>query len=122
MWDAWHRARGGLQLLSAAREADACGVAISGTWAWTGGYASLHRDVPLHLLWDGNRAAWDSRAFNAWVGPAGWNEPRDAGFALQRCEPESIAGRKASCLWVRKGRCESHPETLAQPLIEERGD
>jgi hypothetical protein len=106
MRTAWSRGRGGLVLLTAAREARACGIAISGLWSWTGGYSRLHSDARLHLISNIGQRDWNTRAFNAWIAPSHRNEPRQLGYVLQTCAPEQVPGIDASCLWMRPGPCE----------------
>ena len=122
MMTAWHRARGGLLLLPAAREAEACGVAISGLWSWSGGYSQLHADVPLHLLQESNRPAWNTRAFNAWITPAAWDEPRGSGYIRKSCQPGSGSDPDNACLWIRPGNCEPYLPTEAQRVLAAVGD
>ena len=104
----------------AGREAS-CGVGLLAGWSWTGGYSSLHRDLPLYLLdWDRDR--WNTQAFDAWILPQGVLDPRPAGYRLLQCDVQGTAGAEALCLWVRQGGCDATGATNeAQQVLDATG-
>jgi hypothetical protein len=92
----------------------------------TGGYAALHRDLPLHLLYLDDQDDWDPEAFDAWIAPAGWLERMPlaarAGFERQQCRPQLAQGFEELCYWNRRnGACVRESATEAQRVLEARG-
>lgn len=81
-----------------------CGVALFRVpWASTGGYAYLHRTVPLHA-YDAAQAAMLAREagqFDAIVAPRGADVPH--AFTPTGCF--AAAGSAATCTFVRAGGC-----------------
>jgi hypothetical protein len=117
----WFRGRAGLELMSRARSEADCGVGLLVGWSWTGGYSSLHEDIPIHLLgWD--RRTWRVQAFDAWILPRGSNQPAALGYRLVQCEVQGAAGLDELCLWVREGGCDQRgASTEAQQVLETTG-
>jgi hypothetical protein len=117
----WSRGRAGLELMWRARSYAHCGVGLLAGWSWTGGYSSLHEDIPIHLLgWDPR--TWRVRAFDAWILPGGYNQPAAFGYRLVQCEVQGAAGVDELCLWVRTGGCDQRgASTEAQQVLETTG-
>jgi hypothetical protein len=90
-------------------------------WSWTGGYSSLHRNIPIHLLgWD--RRTWDIAAFDAWILPGGMSEPAGFGYRAIQCSMQRAGGADELCLWVRDGDCDQRGSTTeAQRVLEATG-
>jgi hypothetical protein len=117
----WTRGRAGIELMARAGREARCGVGLLAAWSWTGGYSSLHRNLPLYLL-DWNRERWNTRAFDAWILPQGVLDPRAAGYRLRQCEVQGVAGAAALCLWIRQGACDATGATnAAQRVLEATG-
>lgn len=117
----WSRGRAGLELMSRARVEARCGVGLLAAWSWTGGYSSLHERIPIHLL-DWDPRTWDTRAFDAWILPKGFDQPDGFGYRLVECAVQNAAGVDALCLWVRGGDCDQGAAvTEAQRVINARG-
>jgi hypothetical protein len=117
----WFRGRAGLELMSRARTEADCGVGLLAAWSWTGGYSSLHEDIPIHLL-DWDPRTWDTRAFDAWILPEGSNRPAAFGYGLVACEVQNAAGAGSLCLWVRGGGCDqAWATTEAQHVLDATG-
>lgn len=117
----WTRGRAGIELMARAGREARCGVGLLAAWSWTGGYSSLHRNLPLYLLdWDRDR--WNTQAFDAWILPQGVPDPRPAGYRLLQCDVQGTAGAEALCLWIRKGGCDATGATNeAQQVLEATG-
>jgi hypothetical protein len=117
----WTRGRAGIELMSRAGREARCGVGLLVAWSWTGGYSSLHRNLPLYLLdWDRDR--WNTEAFDAWILPQGVLDPRSAGYRLVQCDVQSAAGAEALCLWIRSGGCDATGATNeAQHVLDATG-
>jgi len=117
----WSRGRAGVELMARAGRDARCGVGLLGAWSWTGGYSSLHGNLPLYLLdWDRDR--WNTQAFDAWILPQGVPDPRPAGYRLVQCAVQGAAGAEALCLWIRSGGCNPTGATNeAQHVLEATG-
>jgi len=117
----WTRGRAGIELMSRAGREARCGVGLLAAWSWTGGYSSLHRDLPLYLLdWDRDR--WNTQAFDAWILPQGVLDPRLARYRLVQCDVQGAAGAEALCLWIRSGGCDATGATNeAQHVLDTTG-
>jgi hypothetical protein len=117
----WTRGRAGVELMSRAGREARCGVGLLAAWSWTGGYSSLHRDLPLYLLdWDRDR--WNTQAFDAWILPQGVLDPRPAGYRLVQCDVQGAGGAEALCLWIRSGGCDTTGATNeAQRVLDATG-
>jgi len=76
------------------READ-CGVGLLRGWSWTGGYSSLHEDLPIHLLgWI--RRTWRVASLRRLDPPRGFNQP--AALATGSCNAKYRCGRRGRTL------------------------
>jgi hypothetical protein len=120
----WSRGRAGLELMQRAGHEARCGVALLGAgWDMTGGYSSLHRDIPLHLLYPANRTEWNPASFDVWIAPAGWLErlPLAAAFVPRSCVVQNAQGFKYLCYWIRQGGCRRHPTTEANHVMPKYG-
>jgi hypothetical protein len=117
----WTRGRAGVELMARAGREARCGVGLLVGWSWTGGYSSLHRDLPLYLLdWDRDR--WNTQAFDAWILPQGVFDPRAAGYRVVQCDVQGAAGAEALCLWIRSGGCDATGATNeAQHVLDATG-
>jgi hypothetical protein len=117
----WTRGRAGIELMSRAGREAHCGVGLLVGWSWTGGYSSLHRNLPLYLL-DWNRDRWNTQAFDAWILPQGMLDPRPAGYRRVQCDVQGTAGAAALCLWMRSGGCDATGATNeAQRVLDATG-
>jgi GPI mannosyltransferase 3 len=117
----WTRGRAGVELLSRAGKEAHCGVGLLAGWSWTGGYSSLHRELPIYLL-DWDRARWNTQAFDAWILPEGVLDPRPAGYRLLQCQVQGAGGAEALCLWLRSGECDATGATnTAQQVLNATG-
>jgi GPI mannosyltransferase 3 len=117
----WTRGRAGIELMSRAGKEARCGVGLLAAWSWTGGYSSLHRNLPLYLL-DWDRERWNTHTFDAWILPQGVLDPRPAGYRLLQCNVQGAAGVEALCLWIRKGSCDATGATNeAQHVLDVTG-
>lgn len=117
----WLRGRAGLELLSRARSEAHCGVGLLAAWSWTGGYSSLHKDIPIHLLgWDPR--TWHTEAFDAWILPRGSNQPATFDYRRIQCVAQHAGGVDELCLWVRAGNCDQRSaSTEAQSVLNATG-
>jgi len=117
----WTRGRAGVELMSRAGREARCGVGLLAGWSWTGGYSSLHRNLPLYLLdWDRDR--WNTQAFDAWILPQYVLDPRPAGYRLVQCDVQGAGGAEALCLWIRSGGCDATGATNeAQHVLDVTG-
>jgi GPI mannosyltransferase 3 len=117
----WTRGRAGVELMSRAGREARCGVGLLVGWSWTGGYSSLHRNLPLYLL-DWERERWNTQAFDAWILPQGVLDPRRAGYRRVQCEVQGAAGVEALCLWIRRDGCDAAGATNeAQHVLDTTG-
>lgn len=120
----WSRGKAGLELMRRAGKEARCGVALLGAgWDMTGGYSSIHRDIPLHLLYSANRAEWNVASFDVWIAPAGWLErlPLAAAFERRACMVQNAHGFEQLCYWQRPGLCRRHPATEADHVMRKYG-
>ena len=119
----WSRGRGGLEAMSHAGMRAQCGVALEGiVWAWTGGYSSLHRNLPVHELDPRHSGDWNTRVFDAWIAPRTAAEPAAAGFERRHCYPQHDGYVDDVCLWTRTGPCEHSARSEIQRAMEARGE
>lgn len=113
----WTHARWGLEAMAlAGAKPDLCGVGlVLLPWWWTGGYAYLHRDVPIYPLQEEQDGPATAGAFNAVIAPAEVL-PNLRGFTVRRCWPGG------ACLAEREGGCRSvRAETINARLVS-RGE
>jgi hypothetical protein len=119
----WSRGRGGLEAMSEAGSRAQCGVALQGiVWAWTGGYSSLHRNLPVHELDPRHSGDSKPQVFDAWLAPRTAAEPAAAGFERRRCYPQHDGYVDDVCLWTRTGPCEHGARSDIQRAMEARGE
>ncbi len=85
-----------------ALDGSACGVGLLGVgWAFTGGYAHLHRDIPIYEMWRPDDYRRNAPAFDVTLASA-----RDRAWVAGspvRCWSDGI------CLFRRPGGCEPRP-------------
>jgi len=80
------------------REASVCGVGLHRiSWAWTGGYAHLHQNVPIILVLTDAEVEKEALGFNALVVQGTLSHPI-MGFKLEGCW-------NGVCLYRRPGCC-----------------
>jgi len=98
-----------------------CGVLFySDDWATTGGYAFLHRDIPLYALADDQETARESTAaFNAIVLERDSLDDFDPQFELDECDGEE---GDAVCIMTRKGTCTRAPDLEINAMLERLGE
>lgn len=89
-----------------AHSPDLCGLALDDvSWQETGGYAALHRDVPIYQRGEGEgRALPSAEAFNYALARRGAAQP---GFETVQCFPSST--RYDVCVLRRPGTCRPDP-------------
>ncbi|HXE89945.1 MAG TPA: hypothetical protein VNK82_03180 [Terriglobales bacterium] len=96
------------------RSGDTCGVGLLGMpWNWTGGYAYLHRDVPILQLEVPGDAARLSPHFNYLLAFDGASSVPE-GFERQWCW-------RGSCLFTRPGDCTPAPGYHINRVLQQRG-
>jgi len=120
----WSRGRAGLELMRRAGQEARCGVALLGAgWDMTGGYSSMHRHIPLHLLYPTNRTEWDPASFDVWIAPEGWLEklPLAAAFTPRSCVVQNAHGFEYLCYWSRRGGCSRQSATEAPHVMQRYG-
>ncbi|HEY0269814.1 MAG TPA: hypothetical protein VGC10_02360 [Sphingomonas sp.] len=109
----WAMATPGLETFAYLRaQPKLCGVALTGTdWTDTGGYAYLHRDVPLYISDSPlGGAAWiraNGAGFDTVIAPIAEAGRMPAPYALDRCF--TAGGRFAAntiCVYRRPGPCD----------------
>jgi len=99
----WYTTRWGVGAFDRlSRDPQLCGVGIYGAIWWeSGGYAHLHRDVPIIPLESAPQLARDAASINALIAPA--NSPGiPSGFAQSQCW-------QGVCLYERSGTCATPP-------------
>ena len=120
----WSRGKAGLELMARAGQEARCGIALLGAgWDMTGGYASIHREVPLHLLYWANQADWNLASFDVWIAPEGWLQrlPWAAGFEQRSCQVQNAHGFERLCYWQRPGYCARNSATEAHAVMLKYG-
>ena len=100
---------------------DLCGVLFySDDWASTGGYAFLHRDVPIYALMDDQETAQQSTAaFNAIVIARESLDDFDPQYVLQECSGEED---DAVCIMTREGNCTAAPDLEVNAMLRRLGE
>lgn len=105
------------------RDSNLCGVGFYGpksdywtlSWYTAGGYAHLHRNVPILLVPSAVEFAQDTRFLNALIVPSSMPGIPE-GFRLTQCWNEA-------CLLERPGQCVSAPEEKQlNALLRKTGD
>jgi GPI mannosyltransferase 3 len=114
----WFKARGVIEAsFAAAKKPNLCGLLFYG-YAWwnTGGYAHLHRNVPIYAFEDESSSATGSTAdFNAIILKRSFIPAFTARFRVQQCF--SSLGDEDACLMVREGPCASDTELSRVPTF-----
>jgi hypothetical protein len=108
----WIRHRGGLVGMQQLGEApDLCGVGIvSFTWTAVGGYAWLHRDVPIYPFRDEQQVLAGQVLVNGLIAPAS---------SLEAIGPfHRVACWDDACIYRRQGTCKSVPGYSVNHLLE----
>ncbi len=100
----WRQAAGGLVAFDVlSREPSVCGIGLYKlSWAWTGGYTYLHRNVPIILVLHESEMRLESHGFNALV-MEGRAQEDTMPFYLQDCW-------NGVCLYRRPGSCIASPQ------------
>ncbi|MBM4185570.1 MAG: hypothetical protein FJ207_15345 [Gemmatimonadetes bacterium] len=108
----WHQQAVGIEAMERLRtDPDVCGVALVRVhWAWTGGYAYLHRDIPLYDASDGRLFRLLEPAFNA-VLVTRELLPVLRGYTVDRCWENT-------CLAKRAGTCAAGAEPTLNQWLE----
>jgi hypothetical protein len=90
-------------------------------WASTGGYAHLHRDVPIFALEnDQDRARQSTAAFNAIVLTRGSLDDFTPQFTLQRCSGDD--DDDDVCVMRREGACTPAPDLEVNAMLRRIGE
>ncbi len=106
---------------SLAHDDDLCGVLFySHDWASTGGYAHLHRDVPLYALQDDQATARRSTAaFNAIVLTREALDDFMPQYTLQDCSGDN--DDDDVCIMKRQGECTPLPDLEVNAMLRRLG-
>jgi phosphatidylinositol glycan class B len=99
-----------------------CGVLFyDDDWASTGGYAHLHRDVPIYALADDQDTAQESTAaFNAIVLSRESVDDFTPQFELRGCSGEDADDD--TCVMVRPGTCTPVPKLEINAMLRRIGE
>lgn len=119
--DEWYDARDVIDAeLTLAHDPDLCGVLFyNHDWASTGGYAFLHRDVPLYALEDDKDTAQQSTAaFNAIVLTHEFLDDFAPQYAMQECSGQD----DVVCIMKREGACTSLPDLEVNAMLHRLGE
>ncbi len=120
--DEWFEARDLIEAsFKLAHEPDLCGVLFyNHDWASTGGYAHLHRNVPLFALEkDQETAQQSTAAFNAIVLSRDLLDDFAPQYELRGCggaEDDDV------CIVMRKGTCTPAPDLDINAMLRKRGE
>ncbi len=110
----WDQLSAGMALAhDAGRMPRVCGIAIDQVPYWaTGGYAFVHRAVPLYAPWQADvPVARFTPAYNAIIAPRG--TPLPPGYSVQSCRNDRA---RTLCLAVRTGGCD--PQGAAEVSVQ----
>jgi phosphatidylinositol glycan class B len=104
-----------------AHQDDLCGVLFyNHDWATTGGYAHLHRDVPMFALADDQDTARGSTdAFNAIILTHGFLDDFAPQFTLQDCSGDDDDD---VCIMKREGGCTRAPDLEVNAMLRRLGE
>jgi hypothetical protein len=104
-----------------AHQDDLCGVLFyNHDWAATGGYAHLHRDVPMFVLADDQDTARQSTgAFNAIILTHEFLDNFAPQFALQDCSGDDD---EDVCIMKREGDCTRAPDLEINAMLWRLGE
>jgi phosphatidylinositol glycan class B len=105
-----------------AHQPDLCGVLFyNHDWASTGGYAHLHRDVPIFALEnDQDHARQSTAAFNAIVLTRGSLDDFTPQFTLQRCSGDN--DDDDVCVMRREGACTPASDLEVNAMLRRIGE
>ncbi|HEY6258936.1 MAG TPA: hypothetical protein VIY51_24430 [Xanthobacteraceae bacterium] len=120
--DEWYEARDLIEAeLKLAHAADLCGVLFyNHDWASTGGYAHLHRDVPILALENDQETARQSTAaFNAIVLTRASLDDFTPQFTLQQCSGDADDD---VCIMKREGDCTRAPDLEVNAMLRRIGE
>jgi phosphatidylinositol glycan class B len=120
--DEWFEARDLIEAsFKLAHMPDLCGVLFyNDDWASTGGYAHLHREVPLYALEkDQETAQRSTAAFNAIVLARESLEDFEQDYELQGCSGEE---GDAVCIMTREGSCTAEPDLEVNAMLVRLGE
>jgi hypothetical protein len=95
-------------------ETELCGVGIKGlNWQYTGGYAYLHRDVPIYFFPDEKSFEAGKTRVNYLV----WNQDKPSidGYKRQKCFD-------GACVYKRPSPCSIDPDYHINKYLQERGE
>lgn len=112
---------GSRAMMTIAHRPDICGIFLdyNVTWGRSGGYAHLHRDIPIYDVyvsrWTTEEMRANAPAFNAVITRADISQIL-AGYHQDRCFYDGWP--EVLCLYSRPGTCERQPG--ATPLLEHR--
>jgi phosphatidylinositol glycan class B len=121
--DEWFEARDLIEAsFKLAHQPDLCGLLFyNDDWASTGGYAHLHRDVPMFALADDQETARQSTdAFNAIIL---WRQSLDdftPQYTLQECSGEG--DDDDVCIMKREGACTRAPDLEVNAMLRRAGE
>ena len=121
--DEWFAARDLIEAaFKLAHEPDLCGVLFyNDDWATTGGYAHLHRNVPIFALHDDqDRARQSTAAFNAIVLTRASLDDFMPQFAVQECRGEDYDDDV--CVMRREGACTPAPDLEVNAMLRRIGE
>jgi phosphatidylinositol glycan class B len=112
----WRYFRAPLRIfLGLSRDDRCCGLGLRHVhWALTGGYAYLHRDIPLFAIGSARGLRDRSPGFN-YLLARGVAAPRLGRYALLGCQG-------SYCLYRRPGSCEPRAGYHLNRLLEKRGE
>jgi phosphatidylinositol glycan class B len=120
--DEWFEARDLIEAsFKLAHMPDLCGVLFyDDAWASTGGYAHLHRNVPLYALEkDQETAQQSTAAFNAIVLARESLDDFQQNYALQGCSGEE---EDSVCVMTREGSCTPEPDLEVNAMLVRIGE
>jgi hypothetical protein len=102
---------------------DLCGILFyNDDWATTGGYAHLHRNVPIYALADDQDAARDAtEAFNAIILSRSSLDDFADDFKLVECSGAEDDD-DAVCIMKREGECKPMPELQVNQMLQRTGE
>ncbi len=108
---------------SLAHDPDLCGLLFyNDDWATTGGYAHLHRNVPIYALADDQDTARDStEAFNAIILSRASLDDFAGDFTLVDCWGADDDD-DAVCIMKRKGDCTSMADLEVNEMLRRNGE
>jgi hypothetical protein len=122
--DGWFEARDLIEAsFTLAHDPDLCGLLFyNDDWASTGGYAHLHRNVPIYALADDQDTARDAtEAFNRIILSRAALEDFMDDYTLVGCSgPED--DQDATCIMKREGDCKPMPNLQVNEMLRRTGE